>query len=133
VVISIIGLLASVVLTSLNTARVKARDAKRKSDIHQIKLAIELYYDSNNGYPPVSCGNDCQASMGNLQDTISPVYISAAPHDPSLGSGWDDYYYVRATGGQGYGLRVNYENSGVCKTGMNVSPGWWGAGVPICP
>ena len=43
VVIAIIGILASVVLASLNSARGKARDAKRKSDVHQITTAINLY------------------------------------------------------------------------------------------
>ena len=40
VVIAIIGVLASVVLASLNSARVKARDARRISDIKQIILAL---------------------------------------------------------------------------------------------
>jgi prepilin-type N-terminal cleavage/methylation domain-containing protein len=51
VVISIIGLLSSIVLASLNTARSKARDAKRKQDLHQIQIALELYYSTYGGYP----------------------------------------------------------------------------------
>lgn len=51
VVISIIGLLASIVLTSLNSVRAKARDARRKSDFHQIATALEFYYDKYGGYP----------------------------------------------------------------------------------
>jgi len=64
VVIAIIGLLASIVLVSLNSARKKARDTKRLSDINQVNLAMELYYDSYGHYP----------------DSTS---------NPSLGSGWD--------------------------------------------
>lgn len=52
VVISIISLLSSVVLTSINSARAKARDARRKSDMRQLELAIQLYYDSNGTFPP---------------------------------------------------------------------------------
>ncbi len=48
VVISIIGVLASIVLASLNSARVKARDARRIADLDQIKTALNFYYDSNN-------------------------------------------------------------------------------------
>lgn len=51
VVIAIIGILASIVLASLNTARVKSRDARRVADIKQIQLALELYFDSNRSYP----------------------------------------------------------------------------------
>ncbi len=54
VVIAIIGVLASVVLASLNTARRKARDARRIADLHQIQLALNLYYDANNAYPSVA-------------------------------------------------------------------------------
>lgn len=47
VVIAIIGILSSVVLASLNTARVKARDAQRVSDVRQIQLALEFFYDNS--------------------------------------------------------------------------------------
>lgn len=42
VVISIIGLLSSIVLTSVNSARSKARNAREKSDVRQIITALEL-------------------------------------------------------------------------------------------
>jgi prepilin-type N-terminal cleavage/methylation domain-containing protein len=54
VVIAIIGLLASVVLLSLNSARQKSRDAKRVSDVRQIASAMELYFNDYNGYPPAT-------------------------------------------------------------------------------
>lgn len=50
VVIAVIGILASVVMASLNSARVKARDAKRKADMKQIQTALELYYDQFGRY-----------------------------------------------------------------------------------
>lgn len=64
VVISIIGLLASIVMVSLNSARAKARDARRLADLRQIQTALELYYDKNGQYP-ISSG--CVAD-----DSISP-------------------------------------------------------------
>lgn len=51
VVIAIIGVLASIVLASLNSARVKARDARRLADLKQIGLALNFYLDANNRYP----------------------------------------------------------------------------------
>jgi len=50
VVIAIIGLLSSVVLASLNTARAKARDAKRLADLKQLQTAIEIYKLNNGVY-----------------------------------------------------------------------------------
>ncbi|PIY58013.1 MAG: secretion system protein G, partial [Candidatus Yonathbacteria bacterium CG_4_9_14_0_2_um_filter_47_74] len=51
VVIAIIGVLSSVVLASLNTARGRANDARRISDLKAIEIALALYYDNNGAYP----------------------------------------------------------------------------------
>ena len=51
VVIAIIGILSSVVLASLSTARTKSRDARRISDVGQMQTALELYFDANQQYP----------------------------------------------------------------------------------
>ncbi|MBK5215269.1 MAG: type II secretion system protein [Candidatus Pacebacteria bacterium] len=47
VVIAIIGILSSVVLASLNTARSKGADAAIKSTINNARAQAELYYDGN--------------------------------------------------------------------------------------
>lgn len=52
VVIAIIGLLATLSVVALNNARERARDARRVSDITQIRTALELYFNSKNEYPP---------------------------------------------------------------------------------
>lgn len=57
VVIAIIGLLSSVVLASLNSARAKGRDARRMSDLHNIQLALELYYDKYGTYQVAGTGS----------------------------------------------------------------------------
>ncbi len=75
VVIAIIGVLASVVLASLNTARRKSRDARRIADIKQIQLALELYFDANGEYP-------------DAMSSLAPSFIPAVPADPS-GSAYD--------------------------------------------
>ncbi len=51
VVIAIIGILSSVVLASLNTARGKGADSAVKSNLNSIRSQAELYYhDNNNAY-----------------------------------------------------------------------------------
>jgi prepilin-type N-terminal cleavage/methylation domain-containing protein len=50
VVIAIIGVLASVVLASLNSARNKGSDAAIKSGLANMRSEAEIYYDTNSGY-----------------------------------------------------------------------------------
>lgn len=99
VVVAIIGMLSSVVLASLNSARQKGRDARRVSDIKQLQLALELYYDSNSavGYP-------------STLDSLTPDHISVIPADPSGGSA--AYGYVQTGSGSGYYLGTILEITG---------------------
>jgi len=57
-VMSIIGILSSVSVGSLNQSRAKARDAKRISDLKQIAIALQLYKDEKNNWvwQDVGCG-----------------------------------------------------------------------------
>jgi prepilin-type N-terminal cleavage/methylation domain-containing protein len=68
VVVAIIGLLSSVMLASLNSARGKARDAKRLSDMHQMQVALELYYNTFGSYP-----NSDYAGCGGWDSSGTPV------------------------------------------------------------
>ena len=51
VVIAIIGLLSTLAVVALNSAREKARDAKRIADVKQVQTALELYFNDADGYP----------------------------------------------------------------------------------
>lgn len=84
VVIAIIGILSSVVLASLNTARSKGNDAKVKAQLAGLRAAAEIYYDNNNGYGTAT--NSCSSGMfadptsGMQQYTISTNYpTNSAP------------------------------------------------------
>ena len=130
VVIAIIGLLSSVVLASLNSARMKARDAQRKANVDQVKLALDLYLSTYNDYPSIGTDN-----LGyNWVGLATPLaeYIAQIPLDPS-GLSWHMIAYVRGpSANASYGIYMRYEQTGYCKTGVNVNPDWWGAGVPLC-
>jgi len=89
VVVAIIGLLASVVMSSLSTARLKARDAKTKSDIHQIILALELARDaSTDGRFPGSLGWHCLKPSGicwaGNYSGNSTITTALAPYLPTI-------------------------------------------------
>jgi prepilin-type N-terminal cleavage/methylation domain-containing protein len=83
VVIAIIGILSSVVLAALNTARAKARDAERLEDIDSIKTAMELYYSNHNAYPP-SVGNGEWTALNAL---VTDGDIGSLPNDPDNTAG----------------------------------------------
>ncbi len=81
VVIAIIGILSSVVLASLNSARAKGSDAAIKSQLAGMRAQAELYYDGTGGnkYSPAALatsGNVCDASDG-LKNMISSVTTAA--------------------------------------------------------
>ncbi len=127
VVIAIIGLLAMIIMVSLNAARTKARDARRLADIHQLQTALEMYYGDNNQYP-VSGGaaspnsgwsNSNDSSWTTLQTALGS-YMAKLPTDPNQsGSGWPgggSYGYAYFSSGYGCGqqwymLVYNLENA----------------------
>ena len=83
VVIAIIGILASIVLASLNTARRKSRDARRIADIKRIQLALELYADASGQlYPVATASCDATANAYGLQ-VLAPGNIPVIPRDPN--------------------------------------------------
>ena len=101
VVIAIIGILATIVLVSLNTAREKARDTRRIADLRQVALANEMYYDNQStpSYPATTWAAMDTALEGG-------GYMTSVPTDP----GNNTYYYCTTDATAGYVLAVNLEN-----------------------
>lgn len=117
VVIAIIGLLASVVLLALNSARAKSRDAKRLADIRQIASAFELYFNDNNAYPTgsVSIVQGVGGVLGapNTVVGLTPTYIGLVPAAPApqdggcagtAAKGSNNYWYETNSTGSFYTL-----------------------------
>ncbi len=97
VVITIIGILSSIVLFSLDSARVKARDARRLADIRQTALALEFYIDRYRHFPPITGATTAAARWQKLKECLeaSPActdntaalqIMPGVPQDP-LGTG----------------------------------------------
>ena len=99
VVIAIIGILATIVLVSLNTARSKARDTRRVSDVRQVALALEMYYDDEKAYPIL-------ATCGDIPTALTPTYMGAVPADPGA---TDTYAYLGTA--TTYTLKTVLENT----------------------
>ena len=103
VVIAIIGLLSTIAVVALNSARAKSRDAKRIGDIKQIQTALELAFAETNAYPTatsttlgtgnalVLCNNNGPVFQAN--DTgCSTVFMANIPSNPPPNGA--DYVYT---------------------------------------
>lgn len=120
VVIAIIGILSSVVLASLSSARARGRDAVRQSDIRQLRNALDLYYNDANRYPAIS-GN---ALASELQSILVPTYISEIPNDPSGLPA--NYHYYSSTPYTGYTLLLDYEGDSISRCRIDIGGGYSG-------
>lgn len=78
VVVAIIGILASVVLASLNSARSKGADAAIKANLSSVRTQAEVVYDSNNCYADgVPAASGCAAaafSAGVCASTADTIF-----------------------------------------------------------
>ncbi len=85
VVISIIALLASVIISNVNEARARARDAQRLQSIREVQKAVELYRDSEGSYLVYPFGYETNGN-GNwgaaIQEFVDKGYLPVVPHDP---------------------------------------------------
>jgi general secretion pathway protein G len=87
VVIAIIGVLATLVLLQLGTARGRARDTKRITDVNQFRTAIEQYYEDHDGSYPTDIYSDDMK-----------VYLTKLPMDPLIATEEYGYGYNTVNG-----------------------------------
>lgn len=84
VVISIIAILVAVGATNYQRATKLSRDARRKTDLEQIRQALETYRSENGSYPTTAAGTA----------TLAPNYMTTVPVDPISPA---TYTYTRPT------------------------------------
>lgn len=94
VVISIIGILSSIVLTSLNTARDKARDAAIQSTVSSVRSEAEIYFSGRNSYAGV-CTDNVESGVPRLLDSIDKQFPPDATQ-PYTCSDDDGYFVIEA-------------------------------------
>ena len=86
VVISVIGILASIVLVSFTGSQKQARDTQRKSDVKQYQLALENFANKGSGLYPrrnssVSADTTLCADLGLTTCPSDPREIKDATFD----------------------------------------------------
>lgn len=99
VAVGIIGVLASVSVVSVNSVRVKGRDAKRVQEAKQIQNALETFYASNNSYP---LGRANAAEIADLGVPSTPIAAGDELVMCSIDSTADATVAADAYGGLGF-------------------------------
>lgn len=96
IVIALLMLILLAMFKVFNVDINRAKDAQRKSDLRDIKLAFEDYYNDNQAYPPEEFLEDCDGP------SLMP-YLKKVPCDPVTGN---PYLYIPFPGNgdnsQGY-------------------------------
>jgi len=107
VVIAIIGILTGAIIVSLNpSARIaQSRNGVRKSDLHQIQSALEMYRSDQGSYP-ATIPSDCTSSLMDNGSPPTIVYMRSVPCDPK---NTGVYIYKYALNGNGYDLATCLE------------------------
>lgn len=120
VVIAIIGILSSIVLASLNTARNKGRDAAIKQTMSQMRSAAELSYAITGSYDSV------------CDDTSDSGRLFRSAFEKAKGTGIvvcndsDSGHYWKAVGGA---LPLNV--AGGSAAGPDSNGSYWGASIVL--
>jgi len=131
VVVSILGLLSTLTMVSLNTARMKTRDTVRVADMEQLEAALDIYYNDNKTYPVCQSSHwnsaredrgaiftddvytNCYLGLKAVLVDSSPAYWSNMAMDPlNIDNKFatnDTYAYRYISNGEEYAVVYNLE------------------------
>jgi prepilin-type N-terminal cleavage/methylation domain-containing protein len=105
IVVSIIGIMATVVGINMRGSDAQSRDAQRQADLRNLQNAIELYKRENNGQYPAGCngdntwsgqigsGFDCPGGSREYIIGLTPKYIKTLPMDERLNGANSGFMY----------------------------------------
>lgn len=112
VVIGLIALFMYSLGNSLFKNSPEARDAQRKSDLVELKLAAALYFDVNGAFPATI-------------DQLAPEYINALPTDPGTGEGYNYTMFAEGTDYEVCTVLETVEDFGgaYCEFGLELGSG----------
>lgn len=113
IAMAILAILSTIGFGNFQTARVKARDAKRKTDLAAVAKALEAYVNDHRSYPLsdsngqiVGCGAVATAcSWGSSFTDGTSTYMAALPADVG------GYTYRYSSNGTAYTLYAYLENT----------------------
>ncbi len=150
VVVAIIGILATIVVVNVGSARKKSRDAKRISDMKQIMTAEEMYYDKYNTYVDTIDGTkESDWQIAKLNEILESEGLANQDFKDPKNIANNYYYFIWAAGegplsdpskghipcdvARGKHLVMGIKNfesiSGIHPDNPGISCGWHGAGL----
>ncbi len=122
VVVAIIGILASVVLASLNTARAKGANAAVKANLSGIRASAELFYDSNNNTYVGMCASSSVANAMTASATAGGGTAGTATNkcNENGSIGWAAYSLLKTPDGTFTTWCVDSSGKSVGETAINA-------------
>ena len=109
IVVSIVGILATIALPSFQHAVTKAREAALKENLFVLRDVIDQYYADQERYPPT------------LAELVEKRYLRGVPLDPMTGKR-DSWTFVTVTDEQGQENGIVDVHSGSEQAGLNGVP-----------
>ncbi len=110
VVMAIISIIATFLMANFAGVRERSRDATRKSDVSQIRNALEIYRSDEGFYPSTlypAGTTECTSEYPLTNDAGTVVYMEKIPCDPSDNSA---YEYTVSADQLTYTIRACLEN-----------------------
>lgn len=98
VVISIIAILLGAGIATYTSANKRSRDARRKSDLEQVRSALEMFRADNGSYPDAGCSTESCGVVNLTTLPLTPEYMPSIPIDPD---GIKEYKYRPTNKGTG--------------------------------
>ena len=110
VVIAIVGMVSSIIIVGIQTAKEKGRDAQRVREMDQIRKALEMHLVDFDRYPAGIEGGKCIKDMADLKTALSS-YLATLPEEPLLTQGRLCYTYFSDADGSGFKIMSDLERS----------------------
>lgn len=110
VVVTIIGIMSSLVMTAISGAKAKARDARRIQELHSIQKALHMYEIEPGHFPAGEKYQDgvCINDDDDLVNALTP-YLPEIPREPL--SGRMCFAYISDAAGSGYKIMADLERN----------------------
>lgn len=119
ITITIMGLLGAVAFTSYGALSKSARDSKRKSDLEQMRGALEIYKSANGTYPTTNSswsgicsnvGSKTDSGVSGYIPDLAPAYLQKLPHDPKESKKNNNSSYPAACSDPNWNCYMYYSN-----------------------